>query len=174
MKLALYLFASALCASVTHADSKYHCTNVRGDSVNLEFTKEGKRVSLRSLHQQMTFAQSKVKPKNDRYTYGGRYPNGAGGYSVGIIYVQASLVNGVVDTENVVGTMSMEGDKFGCKSGEGKLAVSKETRREFASPRPRREPCKLTSYWQGMTFMPPRIVCNYGGVTMIRGAGGLF
>lgn len=174
MKLVMSLLGFTLAFSSAHADSVYTCVNSKGDSVIITLTQEGQKMTLRSLYARLKLTQGKRRPKNpalkDYVNFGGSYPNG---YAV--IPVHENLLKDNSQSTDIVGSLMLEEEEFGCRTGEGKLTVSRATRREFSTGGGnRREPCKLTSYYGGMTFMPPRIICNYGGMTVIHGGGRLF
>jgi hypothetical protein len=174
MKLALSLFGFMFFTSMVHADAVYTCANERGDTVIIKLTGDGQQMSLHSVYAGLKLIQSKQNPANpvstDYLKFRGHYPT-ADGYSIAAVSVQASLVRGEAGPNEIVGSVKFEGDQFGCRVGEGKLTVSRATRREFSTGQ-RGEPCKLTTYYQGMTFIPPRVVCNYGnGIVSITGGG---
>lgn len=173
MKFVLSLLGFVLSVSAVHADSTYTCVNSKGDSVIITLSQENQKMTLRSLYARLNLTQSKRRPKNpalkDYVKFGGTYPNG---YAV--IPIHENLLKDNSQTTEIVGSLMLEEEEFGCRSGEGKLTVSRATRREFSGGGNRREPCKLTSYYGGMTFMPPRVVCNYGGMTIINGGGRMF
>ncbi|MGZ3695377.1 MAG: hypothetical protein ACXWQO_14770, partial [Bdellovibrionota bacterium] len=142
----------------------------RGDTVRITFTREGQRMSLRSRYAGLNLTKSKRSPADPAgYTmFHGLIPGG--GYVEAVVAVQSNLARGDASSSGVLGSITFESDDYDCKAGVGKLKVSRETREEF-SPSERREPCKLTSYYGGMTFMPPRIVCDYGNGIIYMGGG---
>lgn len=165
----LVLTGLTIFASAAQADAVYTCKNNRGDSLRLTFTREGKRMAVKSRYAGLTLRQQKHSPADPSgYTmFQGNYPGG-----VAHVAVQSNLVRGDESSNGVIGSITFESDDFDCKAGTGKLRVSRKTRQEF-SPDGQGEPCKLTSYYEGMTFIPPRIVCNYGGMRVIHGTGGI-
>jgi hypothetical protein len=167
----LSLLGFALTTPMAHADAVYTCANNRGDTLMIKFTPDGQRMALRSLYVGMKFTQSKrrIGDHPDYTVFQGQYPTG-NGYAEGIVSVQSRLLRG-----SISGSITLESDDYNCKAGAGKLKVSRETREEFGPPRERGEPCKLTTYYNGMTFIPPRVVCDYGsGFTVITGGGRSF
>lgn len=172
--LSFSLLAVLMGAASAFADAVYTCTSHSREMAIMEVTQDGQRVSLTSVYHEVHFVQSKRPPRDpglsDYLVYHGRYPAGDGGYAIGTIYVQSNLVRGEQTTRNsdgAVGSMLLEGDDFQCKAGREKLKPTPHSTRHS-----RREPCRLTSYYEGMTFMPPRVVCNYGnGIVSITGGG---
>ena len=152
---------SLLClsfVSMAHAESVYTCTEARGDSVIIEMSRQGENMLLRSLYRKLNFRQSKNHRGNsDYFTYNSSH---------GALSLQESVVRGDSGSD-VVGDMLMEGHTFHCRVGEGKLVVSRQTRREFSGGGGGRGGCRITTYWQGITFIPPRVICNYGGFTTL-------
>jgi hypothetical protein len=166
MKLAFSLLGFALSTSMAHAESVYTCTEARGDSVIIEMSRQGENMLLRSLYHKLNFTQSKRHPKKSDYF---AYNSARGSLSL-----QESVVRGDGGPD-VVGKLKMEGHVYPCKVGEGKLTVSRATRRESSGGSGWPGNCRVRDHYQGITYWPPVAVCNGGGiVTMIRlGHGGL-
>lgn len=166
------LLLALLAASPARADSLYTCANNKGDTVMIEFSRGGQRLNLRSRYAQLKLSQSKAYAGiNPGYTYfQGKYPSG-GGYEDAMIAVQSRLVRGYVNPKGSSGSITLASEDYECKAGAGKLKVSRETRDEL-NPPAQKEPCKLTSYYEGMTFMPPIFLCDYGFGPVIMRTGG--
>jgi hypothetical protein len=160
MKFALTFLGLALLNSVAHAESVYTCTEARGDSVIIELSRQGENLLLRSLYHKLKFTQSKHRSKNSDYF---RYNSARGSMSL-----QESVVRGD-SGPGVVGNLKIEGHVYPCKVGEGKLAVSKETKRQMAGGSGWGSNCRVRSNYEGMTFWPPVAVCQ--GVIMRLGTG---